>query len=405
MSFTKQYISSKILCIVDIGSYKLRVCAAKFKNNKISILGYREKRQDISYFANQECLNLPGLCENISEIIEKLEKDIGGSLKNVVLNYPFWELFLSSRKINYKRKFPHTWITMNELEEILGSVEKLCLSRLTDEVDKLYGLTPEELQIILSRVNHVRIDGEKVEKVVGKQWENLKISLLNAFIPASKNTLLSQIGNATGRKIFRILPVEYCLTKIFHQKNAVIINIWATQTTISVKKEWDVVWISKIPMGINDLVNKISRNHDITRAKIIDSLWDSDLYEEEKDDFLRVWGEAVGLTLGEILVDSVCPKYFYVWGGWANNIFLRNYLMSFPFWKYNIKMVNSITFISEDMTKILWEMQHIRLNDIQRIPLEIYVLLLETNNLISHERDALSTSLKQAIKKLWYINS
>ena len=63
-------------------------------------------------------------------------------------------------------------------------------------------------------------------------------------------------------------------------------------------------------------------------------------------------------------------------------------------------MVNTLSFIAEDMTEILAEMQHIQLSDIQKIPLEIYVLLLETNHLISHERDALSVSLKQAIKKL-----
>ena len=405
MGFTKQHIPAKTLCIVDIGSYKLRVCAAKFKNKKISILWYHEKRQDISYFANGECHNLPWLCENIIETIKKLETNIDISLGNIIINYPFGELFLSSRKINYKRSLPHSRISTRELEDILWSVEKLCLSRLTDEVDKLYGLTPEELQIILSRVNHVRIDGEKVEKIIWKQWENLKISLLNAFIPASKNTLLSQIGNATWKKIFRILPVEYCLTKIFHESNIVIINIWATGTTISVKKDWDVIWISKISMGINDLVNKISRNHDITRAKIVNTLGDSELYEKEKWEFLRIWSETIWLTLSEILGEYVCPKYFYVWGWGGNNGFLRDYLETFPFQKYNIKMVNLISFVSEDMTDILREMQHIRLSDIQRIPLEIYVLLLETNHLISYERDVMSTSLKNAIKKLGYIRS
>ncbi len=59
MNFIKQDISAKTLCIIDIGSYKLRICAASFKNKRVEILAYHEKRQESSYFANQECTNLP----------------------------------------------------------------------------------------------------------------------------------------------------------------------------------------------------------------------------------------------------------------------------------------------------------------------------------------------------------
>lgn len=89
MSFTKYDIPAKTFCIIDMGSYKLRLCAARFKNKQIELLSYSEKRQDISYFANNECLNLPGLCNNISEAIKKLERESGETLDNIIINYPF----------------------------------------------------------------------------------------------------------------------------------------------------------------------------------------------------------------------------------------------------------------------------------------------------------------------------
>jgi cell division ATPase FtsA len=94
VAFTKKHIPSKILCVIDIGSYKLRVCAAQFKNKGIEIIAYHEKRQDISYFANNECLNLPGLCENISEVIQKLEGQANMQFDDLVINYPFGEMYL-----------------------------------------------------------------------------------------------------------------------------------------------------------------------------------------------------------------------------------------------------------------------------------------------------------------------
>jgi hypothetical protein len=57
------------------------------------------------------------------------------------------------------------------------------------------------------------------------------------------------------------------------------------------------------------------------------------------------------------------------------------------------------------MNEILKPIKHIRLEDIQRIPLDMYVLLLETNHLIAREKDIVSNSLKTAIERLWYIKS
>ncbi len=405
MVFTKQHIPSKTLCIIDIGSYKLRVCAARFKNKRIHILGYTEKRQDISYFANQECLNIPGLCENILEAIEKLEKEIDLPLCEVIINYPFWELFLGSKKINYKRKFPHKDISLQELDTIIESVEKLCLKSLSEEVDRLYGLSPQEIQVLLSRVNNVLIDGEFQEKIVGKQGENIKISLLNAFIPESKHRLVSQIGTVIHKNIFRVLPTEYCISKIFPQNDIIIINIGATQTTLSLKIWGDIMGISKISIGINDLVNKIAKNHNDSRAEIIELL-NSEAYKQEKQDFLTIWWESIWITLAEMLKKEICPKYFYIWwGGGKNNIFIQKYLQDFNFGKYNIRIINEISFVHEDMSEILKPMKYIKLEDIQRIPLDMYVLLLEANHIIAREKDLISSSLKAAIEKLGYIKS
>jgi len=402
--FSKKHIPSKILCVVDIWSYKLRVCAAKFKNKGIEILSYKEKRQNVSYFANNECLNLPWLCENISEIIGKLEEDIGIKLDDIIINYPFWEMFLWSKSINYKRDSANKKIDITELEKIMESVEKLCLKKLTSQVDKFYGLSKDEVQIILSRVNNISMDSLPCEKIIWKKWSNIKISLLNAFIPSLKHNLISQIWTVLGKNIYRILPTEYCITKIFPQKNILIINLGATQTTLSLKHEWVVIWVSKIPIGINDLVTKITKTHPDTKAEIIDNL-SSDRYGLEKWSFLDVWWESIGITLSELLDDKICPKYLYIWWGWANNNFIQDYLQNFNFLKHNIRILKDVEFINEDMTQIIKPIKNLKIEDMTRIPLDMYVLLLETNHIISRSHDVLSNSLKVAIKNLWYIKS
>lgn len=181
-----------------------------------------------------------------------------------------------------------------------------------------------------------------------------------------------------------------------------IINIGATQTCVSLKLEGEVRGISKIPIGINDLVNKISKISHAPRAEIIEHL-SEELYLDEKRDFLSVWGESIGISLQEILGTQLCPKYFFIGGGGGNNSFFQEYLEDFPFSKYAIGISHRISFLKEDIAPLLKIMKSIKVEDIQKMPLDMYVLLGETNALISQEWDIVSLSLKHAIEKLGYI--
>jgi len=233
----------------------------------------------------------------------------------------------------------------------------------------------------------------------------MKISLLNAFIPSLKHDLISQIWNVLNKNIYRILPSEYCISKVFHQKNILIVNLWATQTTLTLKSEWEISGISKISIWINDLVNKIGKSTWNRKAEIIQQLWEANYYHTEKKDFLSIWWESLWITLWELLKWKICPKKIYVWWGWANNTFIKDFLTKHNFRQYNIKIVKDMEFVDEDLADVFSSMKNLKLDDIQKIPLEIYTLLHETNTIISREKDVISTCLKQAIKKLWYIQS
>jgi len=63
-------------------------------------------------------------------------------------------------------------------------------------------------------------------------------------------------------------------------------------------------------------------------------------------------------------------------------------------------MLNTIEFVQEDMSLVLDCMKSISIEDIKKIPLDMFVLLRESNHLISREHDTLSISLKTAIKNL-----
>jgi len=183
MTFKKNYLTPQHLCIVDIGSYKIRVSLCRFLNKQVTILGYQEKRQDTNNFINQECRNIVELSENIDDTIKKLERTSQIPVENIVVNFPFGELFVSTKKINYKRDLPHSTIKKEELEKIISRAENIGLKSLSNDIREKTGLGKNDLELILSRMNHIKIDGEIQERILGSEGENIRISIVNIFVP------------------------------------------------------------------------------------------------------------------------------------------------------------------------------------------------------------------------------
>ena len=102
---------------------------------------------------------------------------------------------------------------------------------------------------------------------------------------------------------------------------------------------------------------------------------------------------------------KICPKKIHVWWGWSQNAFIKEFIEYHDFRKYDIKMVKNMELVDEDLGEVFTSMKNLKLEDIKRIPLDIYTLLYETNTIIFREKDIVSTCLKKAIKSLWYIGS
>ena len=123
MNFQKTEITSQKLAIIDIWSYKIRVAICKIKNCDIELVGYWEKRQDISNTLSGEIVNLEWVCDDIKIAIEKAEKDAGIKIQDIIIGTPFSEVYFSAKKINYIRSFPERDIDKKELSDIVTTVQ------------------------------------------------------------------------------------------------------------------------------------------------------------------------------------------------------------------------------------------------------------------------------------------
>ncbi len=399
MVFIKKDILWKTMAVVDIWSYKVRACVCSFKNNKITLLWYWEKRQWNSCFLNWECEDIEVLTDNVRIALEKAELNAWKKIKKVVISFPFTDMFFSSKKISYKRKEKNEPIIRKELEEILENSEDIVLRRTTDNIKKISWFQKEELKLIIWNILQIDLDKKKKKHILWKVWKDISISFHNVFIPLNKYNFINYVWNVLNKKIVKIIPTEYSITRVFLQKDLVIINIWASMTYITIKKDDEVMWISKILLWINDLIEMIGRNIKDTSVNIINNL-NNNIYLKEKEEFIDVWWNMLSIWIKEIVKNKICPSDFVLlWGG-KNNFIKEFFNKSNPISK-NIKFVKNIRLIKFQNDDLKKQVEDYNIT-LKKIRLDTLSMLLEINNLLWNEKTLVSELLRKTLTKLGF---
>ena len=391
MNFTKKEIKSEKVAIIDIWSYKIRAWICKLKNKKIELVWYWEKRQNSEDIVLWEFVWLQWICENLKLAIKKAEQTAWIKVKNIIINFPFGEVFFSAKNINYRRWLPQNSIDKKEINEIIKKVEKEAIWRYIKDIEENTPYEKWDLKIIISSITRIKVDSKEKDDLINIKWENINICLLNAFISYDKYSLLKFIEKVIKKDIIKVIPSEIAITKLFsHHKDIIIINVWNNHTSIIVKKNNYINGIEKVNLWINDLIKKISKKNKKTKIDIISSI-DSGYFLEEKEEFLKIFKKCITMWLEEILKWKICPNKFFITWWWANN-FLKKYIKEIGFNNSEIKILWNIDIIE---LKIDFEKEII-----SKFNIWIIWMIKRAENIMSSKKDPLIESIKKAIKDI-----
>ena len=388
MSFVKKEIDPKIIWIIDLWTYKIRVAITKYKNRDLELIWYWEKRQNCDIWS---CNNIKLISENIQDWIIKAEKDWDIKFEEIIINIPFEKIFFEICKVNYIRKDNTKKINKDELEEIMIEIKKISLKKSFKNIKENNSYKKDDLKLIISNITNILIDKLETKKLLNCNPNEITISILNIFIPRSKYEIIESIWRKLNKKIFKIIPSEYSLAKLsFWKNNVIIIDLWKSYTSIIIKKDDEIIWVKKIAVWINELIKEISKNHNKTNIEIINTI-DEDLYLKEKKWFLEIFKDILLITLEEILWNKICPNNFFIIWWWSNK-FIRDYIQSINFNKLNIKMIKKVEYITPNIEY---------LDDIEssKSNLNIYSMMKCATYFINRQKDPIEDSLKKVMSE------
>ena len=398
-TFKKKKIQTEILAIIDIWSYKIRVAICEFSFENIKLLGFAEKRQSNTDIINNEIINLEWVCENISLAIKKAEENAKIKIEKIAVNPVFWDTFFYSKNISHIRTNKYKLIDEPELNNIINKIEQISYHSATKNIFNNYLYPVWDLEIIVSSVSEIKIDNNVVKNPLQENWEFITFNLLNIFLSKNNIELLNYISKYLKKDIIKILPEEFCLSKIWEKKKEVtIINIWNSSSYITVKdSSWNIFWSLKIWVWIESLINKIQENSDFSRAEIIKKINRDDFFITEKKEFLDIYCFLIAQNLKEIMWDNITPNNFFIIGWWWNNSFLKNYLEKYDFSKF-IKINSKLKFIIPNISKI-WRIDNVE-KILNKSNLNLIAMILTYRDVLKHKEDKVELFLQKAIKEI-----
>lgn len=400
MNFIKQEIKPKIIWIIDIWTYKIRVWICKIINRDVELVWYWEKRQDEDYIEMQEIKNMKWVSENISLAIKKAEKDWNIEVNDVIINIPTTNLFFEFSQINHIRENSEKEIDDMELYEIMKIVESIALKKHFKAIKDSSWYKRNDLKLIISNISKIISDNKETKILIWTTPKEVNISLLNVFIAESKYETIDYIKKAIWKNITKIIPSEFAITWLFKDvRDVVIIDIWNSHTSIIVKKDDNIEWAKKLAFWINDLIKQIRKNFNLTKNDIINSI-DLDRFTAEKANFLSIFKDVLTITLEEILWTKICPNnFFMIW--WGANKFVKNYLKSIDLNDWNLKIVWNVKFISPQIDFLN---DKIKNNedwvDTAKSNVNIYAMIKTTLDFIKKDKNKIEKTLKQVIHDL-----
>lgn len=290
---------------LDIGTSKIKVLICSIEGGGLRVLGSAIMRQSKKNIIDGEIADLYGVSETIKKAINKAGETLDEIPSDIVISLGSILTFSDIIHMNYVRENPESPITMDEIDHIVKKVEHTSLDRVKGKIRERTGIIESEMKLVTTSIISITVDGKKLGNPIGFTGKNIKLGVINVFVPLSYVNMIQNIGRGLSKNIISLIPSIITLPKLLEEKDEnfdfnCCIDLGASKTTITVSNRGEILGGNTLNFGFGLLEETFKRKE--PKLGYLDIEHHITHIEQTYEEYKEIFDSFLGLLFDAIFV-------------------------------------------------------------------------------------------------------
>lgn len=316
---------------LDIGTAVAKALVVKvdFKNGRGEIVGVGREPQQLGDMHSGAVSNIEGVVATADKAITKACEMAKAEPNQAVLGIAGELVKGAKTTVHYERLKPDSKITINELREIVGQVQKRAFAKVRKQLAWETGHSEIDVKLINAAVVDVHIDGYRITNPVGFQGKDVSIGIFNAYAPLIHLGALQTIAADLHLDLLSITAEPYAVARAVSEDaddfGAIFIDIGGGTTDIAVVHKGGVEGTKMLAIGGRTFTKRLGEElgKSFVEAEKIKLRYSAGRLSPEGmvkvkeflDSDIRVWLSGIELALSEFKNVDLLPSRIFLCGG------------------------------------------------------------------------------------------
>lgn len=340
---------AKHIVALDIGTEFVKALVGQITEDGITIIGVGRQRQALSDMHSGAISDIASVVANCDKALTEAESQAGISARQTIIGIAGELVKGTTNTVRYKRPEPAKEITLEEMEYILGRVQKRAYEQARRQVVWETGNEDVDVKLVNSALVAIHIDAYKVSNPIGFQGKDVAIQIYTAFAPLIHIGALERTATELDLSLIAVAAEPFAVTRAVigtdasSSLSAVTIDVGGGTTDIAVVNDGGVEGTKMFGIGGRAFTRTIASDAGVdfdTAEDMKLKLSTNQLDDETKlttaksiAKTLDVWVEGVKLALGEFTHIDHIPNEILLCGGGASLSPLMDTLSRGPWYK------------------------------------------------------------------------
>jgi cell division protein FtsA len=316
---------------LDIGTENVKALIGRVQGDKLEIVGAGRAHQQLTDMQAGAISDIAGVVSNCDAALAQAEEQAGVSVRTAIIGIAGELVKGTTTTVKCTRKNPNKPLDLDEMEKIIGLVQKRAEERAKQQLAWEMGGKEVEIRLVNSALVNIDIDGYPVTNPVGFQGKEVLVQLYTAFAPMIHIGALERTAQELDLDLLAVAAEPFAVSRSVlgndtnNNMSAILMDVGGGTTDIAVLHEGGVQGTKMFGIGGRAFTRSIERDLGVEfgEAEEIKLSLGTNKVPSHKQDAaskalgktLDVWVNGVDLALNEFTKLDHLPHQILLCGG------------------------------------------------------------------------------------------